>query len=341
MKMIRACGCASSGHQLGFLAAADALQVRDPVVEEVVGLTFQRVAAPGDQRVGQFGILIGVVELADPHVAGRVHLGIVGGAVVDADILDLHRPEIELAGRPGVLVAAARAAMVEHRHDQIVLALFGDDPRRHAGDEVIGILPARLLIGAIAPDQRIGEAMRLCPGDRGGVVFRHPRAARRPQPGIDHAVHIRFHDQMHVAPVLFDDVVHRRRIPRLGVLILLLAQIDAELVLVGGGAALLVHRPCIGLVAATDDAIVADRVVFGRIGGNDRQPVDLSFVGHGCSSLRARSTGGRRSARPRPRHRCRRRRPRAARIAAGCWWHAPRPAARRPRHRSASNARGS
>jgi hypothetical protein len=68
-------------------------QVRDPVVEEVVGLGLERVGADRHDGVGEFGVLVAVVELAHPHVAGGVDLRVVGRAVVDADVLDLHRFE--------------------------------------------------------------------------------------------------------------------------------------------------------------------------------------------------------------------------------------------------------
>ena len=85
---------------------------------------------------------------------------------------------------------------------------------------------------------------------------------------------------MHVLAVLLDDVVHRRRVPRRGFGRLLLAEIDAELVLVGRGAALLVGRPSVGLVAAADDAVVADDVEFLRVLRDDRKPVDLTLISH-------------------------------------------------------------
>ena len=114
----------SAPAELGLLLVhRGAAQIRHPVVEEVVGLGFERVGADRDDRVGEFGVLVAVVEFANAHVARGVDFGIVGRTIVDADVLDLHRPEIELAGAPGVLVAAAGAAMVEGRDEQAVLAL--------------------------------------------------------------------------------------------------------------------------------------------------------------------------------------------------------------------------
>ena len=67
------------------------------MIEEIVGLSFERIGADGDDRVGKLRILVTIVEFADAHVARCMHLGIVSRAVVDADVLDLHRAEIKLA----------------------------------------------------------------------------------------------------------------------------------------------------------------------------------------------------------------------------------------------------
>ena len=143
------------------LVERGAAQVRDPVVQEVVGLGLERVGADREDRVGELGVLVAVVELADAHVAGGMDLGIVGGAIVDADVLDLHRPEIELAGAPGVLVAAAGAAVIEGGDEQAVLALLVDHRGGHARDEVERVVPARRLHLAVAPDHRVGQALQL------------------------------------------------------------------------------------------------------------------------------------------------------------------------------------
>ena len=121
--MMRA-GCDRLGAELGsFLVHRGAAQIRHPVVQEIVGLGFERVGADRDDGVGKLGILVAVVQFAHAHVAGGMDLGIVGRPVVDADVLHLHGAEIELAGAPGVLVAAAGAAMVEGGDEQAVLAL--------------------------------------------------------------------------------------------------------------------------------------------------------------------------------------------------------------------------
>ena len=66
-------GASGSRAELGFLLVRrGAAQVRDPVVQEVVGLRFQRVGADRNDGVGELGVLVAVVELAHAHVAGAV-----------------------------------------------------------------------------------------------------------------------------------------------------------------------------------------------------------------------------------------------------------------------------
>ena len=93
--------------------ARSAAQVRDPVIEKVIGLRLERVCTDRNDCVGKFGIFVAIVQLSDTHIACRVNLGIVCWTIVDANILDLHRAEIELSGAPGILVAAPGAAVVE------------------------------------------------------------------------------------------------------------------------------------------------------------------------------------------------------------------------------------
>ena len=131
---------------------------RNHVVEEQVGLGFERIGADDHDRVGEPVVLIGVVQFVDAHVARGVHFGIVGRAVVDAAVLHLHRLEVELAGAPGVLVAAGRAAMVEHRDEEVVLVVLVDHARRDARHEIERIVPACRLPGAVAPDHRLARA---------------------------------------------------------------------------------------------------------------------------------------------------------------------------------------
>jgi hypothetical protein len=79
---------------------------------------------------------------------------------VDADVLHLHGAEIELAGPPGVLVAAAEPPW-SNRDEQPVLALFLDDRGGDAGDEIERVVPRGRMHLAVAPDHRVGEALLL------------------------------------------------------------------------------------------------------------------------------------------------------------------------------------
>ena len=126
---------------------------RNHVIEKQVGLRFERVGTDDHNRVGEPIVRVGVIELIDAHVAAGVHLGIVGRAVVDPAVLHLHRLEVELAGAPGVFIAAGRAAMVEHRDEQVVLVVLVDHARRDSGDQVEGVVPACRLPRAVPPDQ--------------------------------------------------------------------------------------------------------------------------------------------------------------------------------------------
>ena len=85
---------------------------------------------------------------------------------------------------------------------------------------------------------------------------------------------------VHVFAILLDDVVHRGRIPGRGLGWLLLAQVNTKLVFSGRSAALLVGRPSVSLVAAADDAVVADDVEFLGILRDDWKLIDLTLVGH-------------------------------------------------------------
>ena len=85
---------------------------------------------------------------------------------------------------------------------------------------------------------------------------------------------------VHVFAILLDDVVHRRGIPGRGLGWLLLAQVNTKLVFSGRSAALLVGRPSVSLVAAADDAVVADDVEFLGILRDDWKLIDLTLVGH-------------------------------------------------------------
>ena len=269
------------GAELGLLLVhRGPAQIRNPVIEEVVGLGFQRVGADRDDGVGKLGVLVAVVELAHAHVARGMDFGVVGWAIVDADILHLHGAEIELAGAPSVLVAAAGAAVIEGGDEQAVLAHVVDHADSDAGDEIERVVPACRLHLPVAPDHGIGEALQLRVALARIAHLGDAGAAHRTETRIHHAIFVRLDDDVHVLAVLLDDVVHRGRVPSRGFRRLLLAEIDAEFVLIGRGAALLVGRPSVGMIAAADDAVVADDVEFLRILRDDRKPVDLSLVSH-------------------------------------------------------------
>ena len=170
--------------------------------------------------------------------------------------------------------------MVEDGDEEPVLALVLDDRRGDAGDEVERVIPRGRLHLAVAPDHRIGEAL-LLRAARGRIAqLAHARAAHRAEAGIHLAIDIGLDDDVDVLAVLLDDVVHGRGIPGGRLRRLLLGKIDAEGVGRRVGAALLVHRPGIGVIAAADDAVVAGDVVLLRIRRDDRQAVDVTFVSH-------------------------------------------------------------
>ena len=79
---------------------AAAIEVGQPVIEEIVGLRFIRVAADGHDAVGDFGILVAVVQLHDAHLARGMALGVVGRPVVDAHQRGLQGGEHQLARCP-------------------------------------------------------------------------------------------------------------------------------------------------------------------------------------------------------------------------------------------------
>ena len=90
-----------------------------------------------------------------------MYLRVVGGPVVDAHVLDFHRPEIQLPRTPGVLVAAAGAAVIERRYEETIFALVRDDRRGYTSDEIERVVPARRLHLAVAPDHWGRQALQL------------------------------------------------------------------------------------------------------------------------------------------------------------------------------------
>ena len=127
---------------LTFLVLGDPAQIWNPVIEKIVGLGLVGVGADREDGVGKLGVFVAVVELANAHVTRGMHLGIVGWTVVDADVLDLHGLEVELAGAPRILVAAAGATVVEGRDEEVVLTpRLLEHGNRHTRDEVKRVVP--------------------------------------------------------------------------------------------------------------------------------------------------------------------------------------------------------
>lgn len=56
------------------LVGRGAAQIGHPVIEEIVGLGFQRVGADGDDGVGELGIFIAIVDFANAYIAGGMNL---------------------------------------------------------------------------------------------------------------------------------------------------------------------------------------------------------------------------------------------------------------------------
>ncbi len=90
------------GKHLFLLVERRALQIRQPVHEEVVGLVLVGVVAVGPDHIGQFGVFVAVVQLENAHVPIAKAFGVVRWAVVDAAGRRLDRREHELAGFPQV-----------------------------------------------------------------------------------------------------------------------------------------------------------------------------------------------------------------------------------------------
>ena len=61
--------------ELGFLLGhRGSAQIRNPMIEEVIGMGFERVGADGNDGVGEFSVLVAIVKFADAHVARGVNL---------------------------------------------------------------------------------------------------------------------------------------------------------------------------------------------------------------------------------------------------------------------------
>lgn len=100
------------------------------------------VRSPEDDGVGEAGVLVGVVQLVDAPLPASPDLGVVGGAVVDGDVLHGEGGEEELPGGVVVLKALARAPVVEALHgDVVVVAVPVPDALDEEAHEGEGVLP--------------------------------------------------------------------------------------------------------------------------------------------------------------------------------------------------------
>jgi len=113
------------------------------MVQEIVCLGFERVGSDNHNGVGEFRILVAVVQFTHSHITSGMDLGVISRTVMYSDVLDLHRPEIELAGAPCILVAAARSTMIKGRHEHPILAHIVDDRDGDARNEVAALFSAR------------------------------------------------------------------------------------------------------------------------------------------------------------------------------------------------------
>src|SRR6266403_2648646 len=150
------------GAELSFLLIQrTAAQVWHPVIQEVVRLGFERIGSNSNDGVGEFGVLIAVVEFAHAHVARGMDFGVVGGPIVYTDVLDLHRPEVQLARAPGIFVATACAAVVESGDEDPVFTHVVHHRNGHARDQIERVVPAGRLHLPVAPNHWVGEPLQL------------------------------------------------------------------------------------------------------------------------------------------------------------------------------------
>ena len=266
------------------LLLADALpgQIRNPVREEVVGLRLVRVRADGDDGVGDLRVLVRVVELTHPHVARRVALGVVGGAIVDADHLGPEGREHELAAAPGVLEATSRSAVVEAVEHELVGPVLvedalgeppvdGESPVPRGVDPVVTGGLARVLqpVGADAVRGVHHGGELPAPGGRQPLIHRailvrqDHDVVSAPVPARDHVVHRRRH--------------HHRQGGKLG------AEVEPEGVLLRRASAFAVRIPLVDVIAASDDAEMTRHERLLGVRGRQRNSVLVDA--HRLSSL--------------------------------------------------------
>ena len=156
---------------------------------------------------------------------------------------------------------------------------------------------------------------------------------------VHDAVVVRHDDKLDVFPVLLDDIVHRRRVP-IGVIGNCCFERSTPNLFCGTCATLFVDVPSVGLVAAADDAELADDIVLLGVRWDDREPIGVTLECHG-SAPPERLTGGRKATHQCLRHRCRLWSRPAADIEEGFGSPDPRFPGRRFRNQIANSGRGS
>ena len=112
--------------------------------------------------------------------------------------------------------------------------------------------------------------------------MRAPRI--EPSPEFTTQAGIGLDDEVNVFPVLLDDVVHRRgSTSSASSASCCFERSTPNLLCARARAALLVDVPGVGLVAAADDAELADDVVLLGVRRDDREPIDMALECHGSA----------------------------------------------------------
>ena len=81
--------------------------------KKIIGLSFVSVGADCHDDVGDFSVLIAIVEFADAHITRGMTFRVVSRTIVYAHHRRFHRRELQLARAPGILETATGAAVIE------------------------------------------------------------------------------------------------------------------------------------------------------------------------------------------------------------------------------------
>ncbi len=130
-----------AGEHFLLLVHRAALQIGQPVHEEVVGLVLVGVVADRPDHVGEFGVFVAVVELEYAHVTVAEAFGVVRRTVMDAYRRGLDTGEDQLAGAPGVLETSTGAPVIKHGHSDFVWTIFVQNFFDHATINLEGVVP--------------------------------------------------------------------------------------------------------------------------------------------------------------------------------------------------------